>query len=602
MELIVLIALVGGGILVYRFATADRGGADLAWGGPQPVTGGLVGVGTVEAAGPATYRVAGPSAPWATGTGLARIESARLATSPLLWMGPGLSGLVAVTALDAGLPDQSEWLSLGGRLLPVLTYPLCGMVLLATNRAALRPRRDGLTELFDSLPTTRSTRSLGLFLALRTPVAFGIAVVPVLALCVWFGAGKDGGQSLWARSHLGLPFADLGWSNLAMALVLVACAGALGIGLARLLPWSMVAIVALVLIGIASGLLANDDLPRFVGGLSPAVNTPDLPAFLAPFGGWWHVVYLAGLAAVAVGATFLLDGNRRWGATGLVVAGGLVAIGLTGQQLAFRAGVVDQVADAVTRPDDHQVCTDVGTGAGAVEVCVYEDLEPLARPWLATAAAVRAAAPAEAVDGTFVVRQRVAPEEQAALDPAVRAEIDDRGGAPQPVDEPGLRTDLRWGGDITLRLRALEVAGALVGLPPATGPDDPLCFAGGQARSAVAIALAGRTLPGNGRAAYGAPPADDFVEAGTAVADPELTTFAVDEWEMDTEPVVVHHEDDLVVGRALLALPEDDVRSILARDWARWIDPATPTAELAAAFDLPRPARPSSPSGMAPCR
>ena len=601
MELIVLVALVGGGILVYRLVSADRGGPDLAWGGPAPDAVGVPGAGgTRTEPGRSPYRSEGPPAAMATARALARIESAHLLTSPLLWVGLGLSILVGVSVLDAGIPDQSEWLSLGGRLLPLLVYPLCGMVLLATNRATLRPRRDGLTELFDSLPSGASTRSLGLFLALRTPVAFGLVVVPALAVCVWFGAGKDAGQSLWSRSQLGLPFADLGWSNLAIALALVVCAGALGIGLARLLPWSMVAIGALIVIGMVSGLLGNDDLPRRVGDLSPLVNTPDLPAFLAPYGGWWHAVYLAGLATIAVGATFLLDHDRRWGVIGLVTAAVLVTVGLVGQQLSVTGAAVDRVADAVTRPDGHQVCTTTG-GAGAVEVCVYEELRSLAGPWSTTAAAVRAAAPAEAVDGAFVVRQQLSADEQAALAPSVRAEIARRGGVVPPGDAPGLRPDLRWGGDGTLRLRALEVAGALVGLPPATGPHDPLCFAGGQARAAVAVALAGRALPGDGLDAFRAPAADDLVEAGTPVEDPALTAFAVDEWETDSEPVVVHHEDDLAVARALLALPADEVRPILGADWARWTDPATPTTELAAAFDLPRPDTPAAPPGMAPC-
>lgn len=595
MEMLVLIALVGGGVLLYRYTSADRAGPDLAW------TGGAakrVGKGPASDAPLTPYRSVAPASPTRTAAALSRIETSRLLASPLLWVGVALTLLACLAALDSGIPDQSEWLSLSGRFIPLLIFPLCGMVVIAANRATLRPRRDGTDELMESLPAARSTRTLALVLAQRGPVLVGVAATALLAISVWFGGGKRPQQSLWSRSDLGVPFSHVGVANIVAAIVLVACAGALGIGLARLLPWGLVPIVAVVVIGVATGVLSNDDLPVVVTGSGPLAWGADLPAFLSPVAQGWHVVYLVGLAIVAIGAAFLLDGNRRWGTSWLAVAAVLVAIGAIGQSRTYAGDTAQQIADLVTDPAAHQQCIE----SASARVCHFPELSESASGWLTLAGAVNDAAPPAASDGPVEVHTRLSAEEIAQLAAPVRAELDRRGNAYPWTDEPGMHPDLRWGNGDGDGLRALLVAHELVGLPEPGAPPDVPCYAGGQARAAVAVALAGRAV---------ADPEDYFrsgsagtipTDTGTDFGDPTVTDLADEDWEIDSRPVVVHTESDLALGRALLARPVGEVREVLASDWDRWVDPATPTAELAATFGLDAGNPAQTPEGLEACR
>ena len=582
MELFVLVALIGGGVLAYRHVSADPGGRDLAWTGRS-----ADGAPTTNA--PAPYRTGDAPPTAAVAAGLSRLEARRLLASPLVWVGLALVGLACVTVLDSGIPDQSEWLSLSGRFIPLLIYPLCGMVLVATNRAALRPRRDGTLELLDSLPVRPGVRTLGLLAALWAPILVGVGATAALTVSVWFGSGKDSGASLWSRSQLDLPFADIGIANLVSAVVLVACAGALGVALARLLPWGLVPIVAVVVIGFATGVLGGDDLPGFVGTLGPVANGGDLPSLLSPVPQGWHVVYLVGLGAIAVGAAFLLDGERRWGAGGLALAAVLLATSLVGLSRTYAGDTARDLADLVTDPAREQRCLE-GDG---VTVCHFPELDEIAARWVALAEPVRAAAPADAVDGPLEIHTRVSDEEIGQLGAPVRDELDRRGDSFPWTEEPGIHPDLRWdGGDA---LRAMLVAHGIVGLPETGAPPVEPCFAGGQARSAVAVALAGRGLPVDEHSTLRAPPEGPYGLSS-------VTDFAEADWEVDSQPAVVHAESDLALGRALLERPVDEVRAVLAADWSTWVDPRTPTEELAAAFGLT--ARPTTrgPDGLRPCR
>ncbi|MBL8775902.1 MAG: hypothetical protein JNK12_08225 [Acidimicrobiales bacterium] len=582
MELLVLLALLGGGVLVYRHVSADARGRDLAWTGRS-----ADGTPTTNAGAP--YRSNDTAPTLGVAAGLSRIEARRLLASPLVWVGLALVGLACVTVLDSGIPDQSEWLSLSGRFIPLLIYPLCGLVLVAANRAALRPRRDGTIELLDSLPTRPGVRSLGLMAALWAPVLVGVGATAAQTVSVWFGSGKDSGAGLWSRSELDLPFADIGIANLFGAVVLVACGGVLGIALARLLPWGLVPIVAVVVIGVATGVLGGDDLPGIVGSLGPVANGGDLPSFLSPVAQGWHVVYLLGLGTIAVGAAFLLDGERRWGACGLAAAAVLVAASLVGLSRTYAGDTAQGLAALITDPAPHQRCLE-GDG---VTVCHFPELDEIAARWVSLAEPVRAAAPAGVIDGPLEIQTRVSDEEIGQLAAPVRDELDRRGDSFPWTDEPGIHPDLRWdGGDA---LRAMLVAHGLVGLPEAGAPPVEPCFAGGQARSAVAVALAGRGLRLDERDTLRAPPQGPYGLSS-------VTNFVEADWEVDSEPAVVHAESDLALGRALLERPVDEVREVLAADWSTWVDPRTPTEELAAAFGLTARPPTRGPGELRPCR
>ncbi len=596
MEMLVLLALIGGGVLVYRHVSADGGGPDLAWAGRSTA-------GLATAPGLTPYRSERAASPLSVAARLSRIETRRLLASPLIWVGFALVGLTCLMVLDTGIPDQSEWLSLSGRFTPMLIYPLCGMVLIAANRAALRPRRDGTVELLDSLPARPATRTLSLVLALRGPVLVGVAATAALTVGIWFGAGKSADASLWSRSELRVPFGDIGTANIVGAIVLVACAGALGIVLARLLPWGLVSIVAVVVVGFLTGGLGADDLSPAVSGLSPVANGADLPAFLSPVAQGWHVVYLVGLGAIAVGAAFLLDRERRWGIAVLAVAAVLVATSVVAQSRTYAGDTADQLADLVTDPASHQRCI----GDDSVTVCHFPELEEIAAGWLALAGPVRDAAPADALEGPLEIHTRLSAEEIGQLGAPVRSELERRGDPYPWIDEAGMHPDLRWGNGESDTLRALLVAHELVGLPETGAPPVAPCYAGGQARAAVAVALAGRGLDADGRDALRSPAAGGDIDGAgefeeAAYGDPSLTTLSEADWEVDSDPVVVHTESDLALGRVLLERPVDEVRDVLATDWDLWTNPATATAELAAAFGLESTTPAPTPDGLEACR
>ena len=418
-----------------------------------------------------------------------------------------------------------------------------------------------------------------------------------LAVSVWFGAGNESGASLWSRSGLGLPFGDIGVANLIGAVVLVACAGALGIVLARLLPWGLVPIVAVVVVGILTAALGADGHAPGVAGLSPVASGTDLPAFLSPVAQGWHVVYLVGLGAIAAGVAFLVDRERRWGLTVLAIAAVLVTASVLAQSRTYAGDTAARLADLVTDPATHQRCI----GDDSVMVCHYPELDEIAAGWRALAGPVRDGATAGAGDGPGEIHTRVSAEEIRDLPPEVRAELD-QSDAFAWVGEAGLHPDLRWGNGDDAAFRALLVAHEIVGLPEPGAPPTNACYAGGQARAAVAVALAGRALPDADHDEFRSPASGAYDDASAVYGELRVTTLSGAEWDHDTGPAVVHSESDLSLGRALLARPRDEVRDVLAGDWGRWTDPSTPTTELAAAFGLTSAPPVPRPDGLDACR
>jgi hypothetical protein len=276
----------------------------------------------------------------------------------------------------------------------------------------------------------------------------------------------------------------------------------------------------------------------------------------------------------------------------------LVVISAVGQSRTYGGDTVDRIADLVTDPAAHQTCIE----GPSARVCSYPELMEIAEGWLAVASKVSDAAPTAAIDRPVEVHVRLSPEEIALLAAPVRAELERRADSFPWAGEPGLHPDLRWGGADDVDTRALLVAHELVGLPEPAAPPVVACFAGGQARSAISIALAGRALPDGRHNDYRSPSeGGNPSDSGARLDDPTVTDLAEESWETDTEPAVVHSASDLAIGRALLDRPEDEVRAVLADGWETWIDPATPTADLATAFGLAADPPAEIPEGLAAC-
>ena len=260
---------------------------------------------------------------------LARVEGMRMLRHPVVLVGLGLS--VAFTLLN-------EWDSVGGDYFAVTGPGLLPLLvsLVAANLAALRSRRSDTDELYASLPSPARARTLAQLASLAW-LAAGTAVF-VGVFFVAFG-GLDGFVVTYGGDTAVPSVGELAQGPLAIATV-----AALGIALARWIPFLPVAPVAAAGLTVVSLPATTWNLQGAWVWFLPLVNaaetSPDTsfpcarsgeatvwcgePAFLAS-SAVWHVVYLAGLG-VAFAAAALLRDDRRPSNVALAAAGVAAAV------------------------------------------------------------------------------------------------------------------------------------------------------------------------------------------------------------------------------------------------------------------------------------
>jgi hypothetical protein len=267
---------------------------------------------------------------------LARIEGVRLIVHPIF-----LAGFVLTILLAYAFPLGSE---IGGKYLLLMglgTLPSALATLVVVNLASLRTRRSDTGELFASLSSPARARTLAHVASLAFAVGFCVAVVAAgyAAFGAWDGIVVD----FEGRTETPSPF------ELANGPAGVAALGALGLALARWLPYLPVAPLAGVAVFVAQipGLwnsqrayawfgpyvnTARNDVPGSSWPCSPDQRWPCVVDDFATTSAGWHLVYLAGIALV-LGALALVKEDRRprtyaLGALGgaLVVAGGVLQV------------------------------------------------------------------------------------------------------------------------------------------------------------------------------------------------------------------------------------------------------------------------------------
>lgn len=233
---------------------------------------------------------------------LARLEGRRLIAGPAFLTGAGMAMVgTAIFLVGAGEPsatwsDDAWTMGAGFIMLAIFT-------MIATNRAALRDRREHTAEHHSSLPLPSWRRVHGLLLAIAWPM--GVAAT-LLAAGTVAGAAMVDMPAVAIVHGVQLP-------------LLVATLGALGVALARLLPSPFVApMVALGLYVISPG----DSTPSAWHAVWPFA-TPDDAAMAV-----WHLVYLTGLAAVLATAALIPSGWRRGFATAGVIGIALTTVAL----------------------------------------------------------------------------------------------------------------------------------------------------------------------------------------------------------------------------------------------------------------------------------
>lgn len=241
---------------------------------------------------------------------LARREGRHLLRHPALVAGAALSAVLCAVATGVDFAT----LSLSGFALLPLTLGTA----VATNLTALRDRRNGTEELFDSLPTGRRIRTAGHLASVGWAAALAMLLLAVAAVVV---AARGGPQVRFpdgvVRHRAMLPV------ELAQGPLAVAAYGLVGAALGRLVPTHGVAPA----LAVAPLVLSRFGLPWVTPVVNHSVSVPggywphpeiaprtELVGFdltlLA-----WHLVYLAGLAALAVAAALW---KRRVGLTAAV--------------------------------------------------------------------------------------------------------------------------------------------------------------------------------------------------------------------------------------------------------------------------------------------
>jgi hypothetical protein len=240
-------------------------------------------------------------------------------------------------------------------------------------------------------------------------------------------------------------------------------------------------------------------------------------------------------------------------------------------------------------------------GHAGVRYCAYPTYRDWIGAWEVPVQGVLARLPAAARGRELVVRQRVRPDNVTDLHPLVLERLEP--ARVWPADgavHPGLEWYTSGNPAVVLPLQrgelalAHQVAAWAVGLPPAAAGAGKPCLAGGQARTVLAMWLAGQATPGAGRALR-----ERAAEAGRAGALAAPAT-------LDDYPGpdgIERFMADLAAAARLLDLPPGRVAAVAAARWERLTDPASPAAELLEAAGVATPARAAPatrPSGEGP--
>ncbi|HEX4868541.1 MAG TPA: hypothetical protein VFV32_13085 [Acidimicrobiales bacterium] len=494
-----------------------------------------------------------PASPAAVSLALARVELRELVTSPAFGVGVGLSGLALYLFGVEWVGDYGGNLPNAFELAPILAHPLAGMVVLAAFRARTRGQRDGVEELLSTCPAPPTTRTAGHLLTAWAPGLVAVAYLLLLMLLVERGSPVTFGP-VGARQAAAIAGAGL----------LVVGATALGIALARWAPWTLVPVVAVVAIGFLSTDLATRGTRTTepLRQLSTWLGDPTIDVRLTAQHWLAHHLWILALTAVVALLSLLRDRRSPLllGAAAVAVVAAVAAGTLATRPI--DASDARRIA-AMVGDLEGQPCLDVR----GLRICTFATDRALADALADATRPVAAAAPPGVLTAWSL--HQTADTDWDHLDPEVRSLL---GGPPS--------ADGVIPAEVSGHPLALEGARLWTGLAAAGVLDDwqPGTTLGlrGQARGVIALWLATRgadadtqkalTTVGSSRSPAGdeARPWPDSCQAGVTPVQWAVT--------------------DVVAARLLLQVPETEVRSVLAADWAHWTDPDTSTDDLLAAL------------------
>lgn len=492
---------------------------------------------------------------------LTRLEARRFLRHPAFLVGVFLSVLLIRTAASGSiLTDADGDVALG-------LVPLAWATMVATNLTALRGRRDGTGELYESVPSSPTARCLAHLFSGWVAVAGGGVVLLGWLTLEWQGGGAVGSPNV---------------AELLVGPLLVAGAAALGVLAARWLPHPVVGALLIPASIVVQGVLSSSgSSPYRWMDFVPDAALEDGHPFPGPVD--WHVAYLAGTILIAGVLAVARHGFRRRLAlclAGAVAVTGVVAIA---QTRPLSDAEARRQAALLTHPD-----LECETRAG-VRYCAQEDFRVRFDQWEGPVQAVLSRVPAEVRARGLVVSMRdlnvisdslCTPTPRLRLLPErVRAHADP--GLVWPADG-AVHPDREWPWDEECSFTdhgvalSVQVGAWAVGLPPAQAATSSPCVASGHARSVVALWLAGQSTPG----AAGA-----LADIGRGSGPGPIVDFG----DSANWPSwgVAYAKADLALALTLLARPADEVGRVVLDQWDRFVDPATSAGELAVLAGLP---------------
>ncbi len=492
---------------------------------------------------------------------LGRVEARELLTGPVFAVGLGLCAL-SLVLFGFVFAEGTETWSFMARLSPWLVHPLAGMTVLAGHRAVTRARRHGAEELLDTCPTAPEVRTAGFLFAGAVPVVAAALFLGLLALALRVNTPLIYG--------IGGPDAAL---DVAAALLLPAGAMALGVALGRWVPFVLAPVVAVVAVGFAMLRLnmVGEASAHPLTPLSTAPIASDVSRVFLDRPAGWHLAWVMALTSLMAVIALARHQRGRSLVVSVTAVAALVLVAGVGATRSMSDSSAARIASRIADPAAHQTCRAAGR---AIQACTYPFHEPLLDITVERLVPINAVLPAEV--GPIVVRQSFEGSLR-DLPPAVRRHLG-AGDLDRPVEEVPLGFGARsivGPGDV-----GFLTAFAAMGLP--VEPDEDLrpAVVAGQSRGVVAIWLATRGLD-----------PDDAARASRAAAPASSDPFASGSIELVDDPcvapVVVWSAQDLAAARAVMALPEAEVRRVVSDQWDRWSNPRTTTDELLTTLGLP---------------
>ena len=413
---------------------------------------------------------------------------------------------------------------------------LCVALLACVHRAALLNRRRGVEEQFSVLVMSPPRRTLAHLLSV-VPFAAGVALV----VGVQFG---------WAALRPGA-VGHGSLAELAVAPLTVLLSGAVGVLLARVLPYAATPVLFVVALAVVVTLLGGvTGGAHGVQWLWPTVQenggTP-VPGELLGRPAGWHALYLAGLTVLAASVAMAVAGGRtRTLQVVAAVALAATVAGVIGQTPGTTALLQAQRKAEADHPAKFQTCVE----RDGSRYCAYPDWTGWTADWAGTVRRVRAEAGGAAATTRLTVRQRIEEITDLTTDATL----------PTSSARDTVTVGTQWGGN---RVSEFAVGVARVLVAGSERDAESMCDA--RVVTTMWLALATDPAPAD---TFRHLRIDDSLSGPASVRTPDGGSMGVTAQQTQ-------------VVRELLREPHDEIAARVKSHWPELTSAATTTAEAA---------------------